>query len=1066
MNLDWTKIINGYRGFESLAVKFVKEHEQQKGYSWTKTKDTQDKNHDAIMAKESPEKKTPDVAIFVGYSDSVDVWWMEAKYSAIEADKNKIITRYRLDATIVSAILSKNISKVIFVTNLNISSKTISDIRKALIFSGSCKEVAFYIKNHLEYWILKKTYSWFRMHFDYSEAEYSKLTFPMYNCIEELALYNIGDNLFQEPLNTIYTDFLYEIHFSFFVQKNYHAKLVSSTNVKLLSDDSNSLMIKPGINEYKFNVKIPRELKYEPIHKKDVAGEYKDILPINLIYELEDCDNHQKNNIEIIPASALKIVNSDYFYLDILSQKNLCKELLGETEDNFYDPVRKFTLISLYGKSGVGKTYVIQLYKSKLAESNSIICCSYAFSGDKIDDAKVIKKFIFNLFFPFISYEDLDDEYLTQLQKNYRYLPCGYWDFISPSNELGSFIKFHTNLNLLYQVLPDRISINDRVVIFDDIHKLAQEYQEILEQIIKIFIKYEYPLFCVLVSQNKIDLEKFRLNKHQHLLSKKLIIDYNDIEEIFKNKLKDIEINNPSILFGSVIEIVYFIKYIASLNGEIKNLDEFKLAYTLYKDSEILKNEIISKFKTVFNKNEEAENLCSCIYYTPSGIHMDKIYTSEKSKKLISLLLDAELIKKDENDFFVGWHDYYKEIYIKNFPLKMYKEINLPFKNIYDIKIQFNLEYTNSEMVEYVLKCLDNLYSQQKFYDIYYILENIFSDKEKRVQYKNRICNQEYCLLFAFFCYANTNAGTVYPGYEMFNQLYYESLRSSDIVVQTIHYIILWELINSLYEGDKYIPCIEKINIFDRMPVNIQKNWKTLFGWDYPSIKYAVGTIKMFIDSENGINCLDKVPSEKSLSDKDVAFSTYRLLLCNLTNDFLNSSILLRKYNNIVQTSNNYERKTKYMYNFAVKFLDCIDNKINISEVISANGLLKKEYFNDYNRHIFAVAILALLKSDISLCETYRMEYIKTNRPMKPRQKAFEALYSALVNIVNSKKQSALKELNKAKEYFGGKPTYLSVISHNINYINTQTFCLEHVTFFLGGRLLPDQYYIDIRMLY
>lgn len=58
---------------------------------------------------------------------------MEAKYSAEATQENSIISRYRLDATIVSAILSRNISKIIFVTNLEIASKTIADIRKALI---------------------------------------------------------------------------------------------------------------------------------------------------------------------------------------------------------------------------------------------------------------------------------------------------------------------------------------------------------------------------------------------------------------------------------------------------------------------------------------------------------------------------------------------------------------------------------------------------------------------------------------------------------------------------------------------------------------------------------------------------------------------------------------------------------------------------------------------------------------------------------------------------------------------------------------------------------------------
>lgn len=1067
MNLDWTKIINGFKGFESLAVEFVQEHEHQNGSSWCKTKDTQDKNHDAIMVKKSLEKKTPDVAIFIGYSDNIDVWWMEAKYSATDANESKIVARYRLDATIVSAILSKNISKVVFVTNLNISAKTISDIRKALICSGSCKEVIFYTKNHLEYWALRKTYSWFRDHFEYSKTDHAKLTFPMYNCIEELTLYHIGDNLFQEPLNVIYTSFIYEVYFSIFVQKEYVAKLKSSINIQLLSSEGSCLKLTPGINTCKFNVKIPKNLKYEAIHKKDVAGEYKDVLPISLIYELENGDMHPKSEIEIIPSSALKIINSDYFYLDIPSQKDMCEKLFNETKDNLQNPTRQFTLISLLGKSGIGKTYVAQLYKSKLVKfKNNIVYYSYSFSGDKVEDAKVLKKFVFNLFFPFIFYEDLDDEYIQKLHQDYSHLSYIFWDFISYNNEIESFIKYSIDLDLLYQVIPNVVSINSRVIIFDDIQKLAYEYWNILERLIEIFIKYEYPLFCVLVSQKEIEINKFRLNKYQHLLTYKLEVNSDDIIKIFKKRIDVFESDNFPILFGSVIEIVYFIKYISSIDNEIKNIDDFKLAYNLYKKSEILKNEIIAKFKTIFSQNEDAENLCSCIYYTPTGIHMDKIYATSKTAKLITLLLEAELVKKNEKDFFVCWHDYYKEIYIKNFPLKMYRGIKLPFKNIYDIKIQFNLDRTNNKVIKRVINYLEKLYAQQKFYGIYYILENIFSDKENRSFYKNQVSSSHYFLLFAFFCYANTNAGTVFSGYEMFNELYLESSKSSNIMVQTIHYIILWELINSLFEGDKYSDCMEKIRIFDNIPKNIRENWMMLFEWDYSSLRYAVSTIKMFIDSENGINRLESVPNEALLTQKDVAFSTYRLLLCNLTNDFFKAKELLSKYNKIIQVGDEFDRKTKYMYNFAIKFLDCIDGETDINEVINANNLLKNEFFNDYNRHIFAVAILALLKCDITLCEAYRMEYIKNNRPMKLRQRAFEFIYCALINLVKSKKQCALDELNKAKQLFSERPTYLSIISHNINHVMKYEFYLKNVTFYLGDKLLPDKYYIDIRMLY
>ena len=130
MNINWSRIIDGFNGFEKLAVEFVKENEPRRGCEWKHTKNTRDGNHDAILSKEFSKQIKPEFAIFVGYADNADIWWMEAKYSSDLNSKNKVISRYRLDATIVSAILSCSVSKIVFVTNLEIASKTISDMDK------------------------------------------------------------------------------------------------------------------------------------------------------------------------------------------------------------------------------------------------------------------------------------------------------------------------------------------------------------------------------------------------------------------------------------------------------------------------------------------------------------------------------------------------------------------------------------------------------------------------------------------------------------------------------------------------------------------------------------------------------------------------------------------------------------------------------------------------------------------------------------------------------------------------------------------------------------------------
>ena len=107
---DWKNIRRGFKGFEDLALEYVRK-EFANG-SWEHSPYTRDGNRDGY-------------AVVFGYRPHAlgqEEWWMEAKYST-EAER---LTRYRLDATIVSAAIRGNISKIVFVTNISVSTKTIA----------------------------------------------------------------------------------------------------------------------------------------------------------------------------------------------------------------------------------------------------------------------------------------------------------------------------------------------------------------------------------------------------------------------------------------------------------------------------------------------------------------------------------------------------------------------------------------------------------------------------------------------------------------------------------------------------------------------------------------------------------------------------------------------------------------------------------------------------------------------------------------------------------------------------------------------------------------------------
>ena len=234
-------------------------------------------------------------------------------------------------------------------------------------------------------------------------------------------------------------------------------------------------------------------------------------------------------------------------------------------------------------------------------------------------------------------------------------------------------------------------------------------------------------------------MENYRSGKKQFLKSIELNVTSNDICTLFNTQNINIEQNSVITLFGSVIEVLYFMKYLTILNNNIKNITEFKVTYNLFRNCELLKNEIVAKLKNTFKENEDVEALCSCIYYTIPGISQELIDNIPHSSEILDRLLDAELIKKNENDYFVCWHDYYRDIYISHFPLKPCGGLRIPFEDVYHLKLQLKLKTSDNNTINDLLAKIQRLFEDQKYYSIYYILENVFSTEYEQKHFKNSV---------------------------------------------------------------------------------------------------------------------------------------------------------------------------------------------------------------------------------------------------------------------------------------------------------------------------------------
>lgn len=302
--INWKNIKNSYKGFETLAVKYV---QMEYDSNFTQTNDTRDGNKDAILEKEI-------YTIILGYQsspDSNEEWWMEAKYS----ESKDVIPRYRLDATIVSAILKGNVGRIIFVTNMNIQGQTINDIRQAIIGATSCKEVNFCTRNTLEYWLYQNPSILSEFFLDYQNEN---IELDNLILIENVKYYSSPEisYTFKENLRVIDLEQVYRANFTVFSKNIQTVSLQSSRSLRGIKIiNPKKLALQKGVNNLQFSFKLTANYGYKSAKKQKEHMCFPE--PIFCLGTLQLISEHSITVNKTMSAS-----------FEILSQKNMEKEIL------------------------------------------------------------------------------------------------------------------------------------------------------------------------------------------------------------------------------------------------------------------------------------------------------------------------------------------------------------------------------------------------------------------------------------------------------------------------------------------------------------------------------------------------------------------------------------------------------------------------------------------------------------------------------------------------------------------------------------------------------------------
>jgi uridine kinase len=536
---------NNFEDLARLVVSKIIDHKK-----WEPTKWTNDGNHDAYT-------------IISCYNDgtSSEEWWLEAKYS-VNSGAN--ISRYRLDATIVSAILSNTfVSQIIFVTNLNIHHKTISEIKKAIEKSTNCKNVEFFTRDFLEFF-LSENKNVLADFLDLGQEEINEFKIDTrFLSYSTAVIYSVltQNLLFKEGENELIVGKEYCANFHVYSSKPQEIKIIEFTKcIKILS--SKTILLNKGMNY----------LYVKFLIEKTTTNK------LNKFFEID--------NYVICSDTTLKIREQCFLY-----DFNFQQEIITAIKVCFNKNRASYHIIT--GNSSTGKTTVIELLLSQCNDASFYI----SFTNNKFDNIKFIVKVIKYLLFPFIPSNQLDYEYLHSL-KNSENLSLLEW--------LASIVKIidENNINEAMKLcdsfdedFPQLLS-NKRIVVLDNVHLLKNTEIILLLKLIDKLYDCKFPVHIVICGQKNLFI-----NEQIRLVG---FIEYKCelIHEEYEKNIKKYTAlpQTTSLPFGhniftNIVELNEYLLFIKENSLCISDLQSFLVSYMHFSQSDYIKNIINPKEK-------------------------------------------------------------------------------------------------------------------------------------------------------------------------------------------------------------------------------------------------------------------------------------------------------------------------------------------------------------------------------------------------------------------------------------------------------------------------------------
>lgn len=1027
MEIAWENIKDGFRGFERLALVFAKEHFPNP--SWKKTGETRDGNTDAV-------------AYVFGYqsNDKKQIqWWMEAKYSTEQA----LVTRYRLDATIVSAILAGDVKKVVFITNIAIRAKTILDIRNALTKATSCHDVQFCTKPVLENWLCKNPSIYQDFFPPLPPDEVLENTETLY-LTQEIDFYRRSSDsvAFAEPCKILYGSECYVGHFSVYCVDNRTVTLRKNRRCRGVSiKGKRSFQLHPGDNPIRFEIVLSPEPPDE-----------------RLFYFFLD-------NIEVFSSN----------FVHLSPQHSAHRELPGQKEitEHIRKALRKFLkrncceCYAISAASGSGKTEMLeQLLADPLLANEYLFYRSFSFSDT--DNSLLLVDLILFLLFPYLVPGEIDTNYLDRLGNAHTISQVH--KLIRLRNDYNGLVDFLMQKCTPEDFLPHGMMVNARIVYLDNVHGLSDSLFSFFKKLLAELQHRKVPVYMVLtVDESTLSQNRWAdLRSHCNMTAYHFQLSLEDIMAVMGGSLQVKDTTKNLLQSGSLtaVELFAFAQYISAESSEIETAEQLLAALRIFQYSDVWGKDTRAKFIKLFSQYPECRALCDTVFSSYAPVQI-----CETSLPGLTALLENDLMRYDLYNRLIPRNEAIRECYRTNFKISLQQ--NDAFISKEDcLRITLENERSPAVLCEAAREII-SLTDEKQYNSVTYIGKTQFEHDVARHVLEGRIRNRVlFFQMYFSYSYAAHMQSNVQEPRAHFERIIARCKDTMDAQLTRLCLRAQWELANSDFENLCYNEVLEDVRAGIATLKKLRKIGAFAGDIDTQLKFYDFMAIKSFAQSElesdtSSDSCDQEVKDSMAHGFTDRYYNTkIRLALTKIAANTRESYDALKEGIQYFEERYNENHKMYLFGEFSRLYYDMVlgNHPALIEQLTEIHERMKLQQHNNYRKRNFAMATYYYWMGDIETGNRYLFSEIFMIRNLSQRATGFYHETTALHKLREHEPQQAIQLLRQAQEVFASVASYSQIPKHNISVLETTPVEKIVVKFWQGDSFLQDTYYLDLRI--